>query len=133
MLKGAVYSAENEPMTENDLPEKRGLTQQQAMAYVGAKRRSWEALWAPRLVAIKQGVCLIYDRHDLDRVFDQLKAEAASAVVSGQGPRTAAYPYPMVGVPTDKDQVAAASFQAALAEVQAAWKRKRKDQGGAAR
>jgi hypothetical protein len=133
MLKGAVYPAENEPMTENDLPEKRGLTQQQAMAYVGAKRRTWEALWAPRLVAIKQGVCLIYDRRDLDRVFDQLKAEAASAVVSGQGPRTAAYPYPMVGVPTDKDQVAAASFQAALAEVQAAWKRKRKDQGGAAR
>ena len=133
MLKGAVYPAENEPMTENDLPEKRGLTQQQAMAYVGAKRRTWEALWAPRLVAIKQGVCLIYDRHDLDRVFDQLKAEAASAFVPGQGPRTAAYPYPMVGVPIDKDQVAAASFQAALAEVQAAWKRKRKDQGGAAR
>ncbi len=120
-------------MTENDLPEKRGLTQQQAMAYVGAKRRTWEAVWAPRLVAIKQGVCLIYDRRDLDRVFDQLKAEAASAVVPGQGPRTAAYPFPIVGVPTDKEQVAAASFQAALAEVQAAWKRKRKDQGGAAR
>lgn len=83
-------------MTENDLPEKRGLTQQQAMAYVGAKRRTWEALWAPRLVAIKQGVCLIYDRRDLDRVFDQLKAEAASAVVPYQGPRTVAYPFPIV-------------------------------------
>ena len=133
MLKGAVYSAKNEPMTENDLPEKRGLTQQQAMAYVGAKRRTWEALWAPRLVAIKQGVCLIYDRHDLDRVFDQLKAEAASAVVPGQAPRTSAYPCPSVGVPADKERAAAASFQAAVAEVQAAWQRKRKDQGGAAR
>lgn len=120
-------------MTKNDLPEKRGFTQQQAMEYVGAKRRTWGAVWAPRLVAIKQGVCLIYDRHDLDRVFDQLKAEAASAVVPGQGPRAAAYPFPIVGVPADKEPVAAASFQAALAEVQAAWKRKKKDQGGAAR
>ena len=120
-------------MTKNDLPEKRGFTQQQAMEYVGAKRRTWEALWAPRLVAIKQGVCLIYDRHDLDRVFDQLKAEAASAVVPGQAPRTSAYPFPIVGVPADKERAAAASFQAAVAEVQAAWQRKRKDQGGAAR
>lgn len=132
MLKGAAYSAENEPMTENDLPEKRGLTQQQAMAYVGAKRRTWEAVWAPRLVAIKQGVCLIYDRHDLDRVFDQLKAEATSAAPS-QAPRTAAYPSPIVGVPADDGRAAAASFQAALTEVQAAWKRKKKEQGGAAR
>ena len=98
-------------MTENDLPEKRGLTQQQAMTYVGAKRRTWEALWAPRLVAIKQGVYLIYDRHDLDRVFDQLKAEAASAVVPGQGPRTAEYPFPIRGTAGNvNDVVEAASL-----------------------
>lgn len=115
-------------MTENDPPEKRGFTQQQAMEYVGAKRRTWEALWAPRLVAIKQGVCLIYDRHDLDRVFDQLKAEAASAAPS-QAPRRAASPSPKMVVPADKER----AFQAAVAEVQAAWKRKKKEQGGAAR
>lgn len=119
-------------MTENDPPEKRGFTQQQAMEYVGAKRRTWEALWAPRLVAIKQGVCLIYDRQDLDRVFDQLKAEAASAAPI-QASRTAAYPSPIMGVPADGGRAAAASFQAAVAEVQAAWRRKKKEQGGAAR
>ena len=56
---------------------KRGLTQQEAMAYVGVKRRTWEANWAPRLTGIHQGVCLIYDRQDLDQLFDTIKAEAA--------------------------------------------------------
>ena len=56
---------------------KRGLTQQEAMAYVGVKRRTWEANWAPRLTGIHQGVCLIYDRQDLDKLFDAIKAEAA--------------------------------------------------------
>lgn len=110
-------------MTEKDLPEKRGFTQQQAMEYVGAKRRTWEALWAPRLVAIKQGVCLIYDRQDLDRVFDQLKAEAASTVPTPVQP-TAAYPSPVVGVPTDKGIAgAAASFHTTVAQLQAKWKK----------
>ena len=57
---------------------KRGLTQQEAMAYVGVKRRTWEANWAPRLTGIHQGVCLIYDRQDLDKLFDAIKAEAAN-------------------------------------------------------
>ncbi|WP_157891347.1 hypothetical protein [Acidovorax sp. GW101-3H11] len=56
---------------------KRGLTQQEAMAYVGVKRRTWEANWAPHLTGIHQGVCLIYDRQDLDKLFDAMKAEAA--------------------------------------------------------
>lgn len=55
---------------------KRGLTQQEAMAYVGVKRRTWEALWLPRLVGIQQGVCLIFDKNDLDRVFDDFKRDA---------------------------------------------------------
>lgn len=55
---------------------KRGLTQQEAMAYVGVKRRTWEANWAPRLTGLHQGVCLIYDKQDLDRLFDEMKAEA---------------------------------------------------------
>lgn len=56
---------------------KRGLTQQEAMAYVGVKRRTWEALWAPRLVGMPQGVCVIYDRQDIDRLFDEFKRQAA--------------------------------------------------------
>ena len=55
---------------------KRGLNQQEAMAYVGVKRRTWEANWAPRLTGLHQGVCLIYDKQDLDRLFDEMKAEA---------------------------------------------------------
>jgi hypothetical protein len=102
------------------------------MEYVGAKRRTWETVWAPRLVAIKQGVCLIYDRHDLDRVFDQLKADAASAAAS-RAPYTAANPSRLMGVPSDDGRAAAASFQAAIAEVQAAWMRKREEQRRAAR
>ena len=54
---------------------KRGLTQQEAMAYVGVKRRTWEANWAPRLKGIHQGVCLIYDLKDIDALFDTIKAE----------------------------------------------------------
>lgn len=56
---------------------KRGLNQQEAREYVGAKRRTWEALWVPRLVGIPQGVSLIFDRIDLDRLFDEFKAVAA--------------------------------------------------------
>ena len=60
---------------------KRGLNQQEAMAYVGAKRRTWEPLWAPRLTGIQQGVCLIFDRQDLDRVFEEFKLEASGVPV----------------------------------------------------
>nr|WP_295937461.1 hypothetical protein [uncultured Acidovorax sp.] len=63
---------------------KRGLTQQEAMAYVGVKRRTWEANWAPRLTGIHQGVCLIYDRQDLDKLFDAIKAEAAGDQLTEQ-------------------------------------------------
>lgn len=58
---------------------KRGLTQAEAMAYVGVKRRTWEAHWAPRITGMHQGVCLIYDRQDLDRLFDAMKAETVGA------------------------------------------------------
>ena len=55
---------------------KRGLNQQEAMNYVGAKRRTWEVHWIPRLTGIQQGVSLIFDRQDLDRVFEEFKREA---------------------------------------------------------
>lgn len=58
-------------------PTTRGLTYAEAMAYVGVKRRTFDAVWRPRLVAIPQGSSLIFDRLDLDRLFDELKAAAA--------------------------------------------------------
>ena len=52
---------------------KRGLTYLEAINYVGVKRRTFDMQWRPRLVAISQGTSLIFDREDLDRLFEQFK------------------------------------------------------------
>lgn len=54
---------------------KRGMSCQEAMDYVGVKRRTFDELWRPNLVALKQGVCTVFDRHDLDELFDKFKRE----------------------------------------------------------
>ena len=59
---------------------KRGLSYSEAMSYAGVKRRTFDALWRPRLNAMQQGTCLIFDRLELDELFDQLKAEAVGVV-----------------------------------------------------
>ena len=56
---------------------KRGLTHQEAMEYVGVKRRTFDEVWRPQLVAMRQGACVIFGRADLDRLFDQFKQQAA--------------------------------------------------------
>ena len=61
---------------------KRGFTRQEAMAYVGVKRRTWDTQWEPRLVGMPQGVCVIFDRYDLDRVFDEFKSAAAEGATA---------------------------------------------------
>lgn len=65
---------------------KRGLSYAEAMAYVGTKRRTFDTKWRPRLVAMKQGACLVYDRNDLDRLFDEFKADAAGAPQAANDP-----------------------------------------------
>jgi hypothetical protein len=57
----------------------RGLSYKEAIAYVGVKRRTFDEKWRPRLVAMPQGSSLIFDRVDLDRLFDEFKQEAAGA------------------------------------------------------
>lgn len=52
---------------------KRGLSYAEAMDYVGVKRRTFDAMWRPRLCALQQGTSLIFDRDELDRLFDQFK------------------------------------------------------------
>lgn len=59
---------------------RRGLPYAEAMAYVGVKRRQFDEKWRPRLVAIPQGVSLIFDVQDLDRLFEEFKAAAAGVV-----------------------------------------------------
>jgi hypothetical protein len=51
---------------------KRGYNYAQAIEYVGVKRRTFDRLWRPRLNAFHQGTCLVFDRAELDRVFDEL-------------------------------------------------------------
>lgn len=57
---------------------KRGLTCAEAMACVGLKRRTFDAAWRPRLRALHQGTCLIFDRQEIDALFDALKAPGAA-------------------------------------------------------
>ena len=56
---------------------KRGLSYAEAMAYVGVKRRTFDEVWRPQLVALPSGTSLLFDRQDLDALFDRFKAEAA--------------------------------------------------------
>lgn len=58
---------------------KRGLTYLEAIDYVGVKRRTFDLLWRPHLVAIPQGTCLIFDREDLDKLFSQFKQNTGRA------------------------------------------------------
>ena len=61
---------------------KRGLTYAEAMACVGVKRRTFDATWRPRLRALHQGTCLIFDRQEIDAVFEALKAPGAEQPIT---------------------------------------------------
>ena len=50
----------------------------EAMAHVGLKRRTFDSLIRPRVTPIRVGTSLIFDVHDLDRAFDELKAASAT-------------------------------------------------------
>lgn len=54
---------------------KRGLNQQEAMAYLGVPRRTFLEVWRPRLNPIRAGNSLIFDKRELDALFDQMKKE----------------------------------------------------------
>ena len=49
----------------------RGLTHAQAIEYCGVKRRTFDEVWRPRLKAMRQGSCLLFDRHQIDALFEQ--------------------------------------------------------------
>lgn len=59
---------------------KRGLTYLEAIDYVGVKRRTFDTQWRPHLVAMSQGTSLIFDREDLDKLFNQFKQNAGRSV-----------------------------------------------------
>ena len=61
----------------------RGLTYANAIAYIGVKRRTFDAHSRPRLTALPQGTALIFDRSEIDRLFDQFKLQCATAIFVG--------------------------------------------------
>jgi len=52
---------------------KRGYNHAEAISYLGVSRRTFEALWRPHLNPIRCGTSLIFDKAELDRVFDGFK------------------------------------------------------------
>lgn len=52
----------------------RGLNSEDAMTYLGVRRRTWDALRGG-LKPVKLGTALVYDIRDLDALFDRLKGE----------------------------------------------------------
>ncbi|MBQ0942199.1 hypothetical protein KAK07_02495 [Ideonella sp. 4Y16] len=62
-------------MSRPTLP--RGLSYLAAIEYAGVKRKTFDTHWRPRLTPMRQGACLIFDRHQLDALFDALLQESA--------------------------------------------------------
>ena len=53
--------------------DKRGFNSQEAMRYLGIKRRAFEKHFRPFLAEMRLGTCVVYDRIDLDRVLEEYK------------------------------------------------------------
>lgn len=53
--------------------EKRGYNCQEALRYLGIKRRAFETYFRPHLVPVRMGTCVVFDRIDLDRVLEDHK------------------------------------------------------------
>lgn len=54
------------------LNERRGLNRQQAIEYLGVKSTYFDKEVRPLLRARKMGTSMVFDRNELDTVFDQL-------------------------------------------------------------
>lgn len=74
---GPVHGVEkNRAFGQSDL--RRGLTCGEAAKYLSVKRRIFEDEWRPYLRSIRQGTSLIFDRAEIDRLFD-LKLDQSQA------------------------------------------------------
>jgi hypothetical protein len=58
-------------MTSISLNERRGLNRQQAIEYLGVKASFFDKEIRPLLHARKLGVSMVFDRRELDTVFEQ--------------------------------------------------------------
>ena len=64
----------NGPITmKDDLTNKRGFNAQEAMKYLGVKRKAFDKYFRPFLKPLPFGTSLIFDRLDLDKILDDYK------------------------------------------------------------
>ena len=63
---------------------KRGFNSQEAMAYLGVRRKAFEKHFKPHLNGTRFGTAIVYDRVDLDRVLEEHKARNGRPVEKGE-------------------------------------------------
>jgi hypothetical protein len=63
--------------------DKRGYNCQEALAYLGIKRRAFEKHFRPYLTAIRLGTAVVFDRFDLDHVLQEHKTRNGRPVEKG--------------------------------------------------
>lgn len=59
------------------LNERRGLNRQQAAEYLGVKTTYFDKMIRPRLIEMRMGTSTVFDRHDLDAVFEAIQFESS--------------------------------------------------------
>jgi hypothetical protein len=63
--------------------DKRGFNCQEALHYLGIKRRAFETYFRPLLNPVRLGTSVIFDRFDLDRVLEEHKSRNGRPVEKG--------------------------------------------------
>lgn len=63
--------------------DKRGYNCQEALHYLGIKRRAFEKYFRPLLSPVRLGTSLIFDRIDLDALLEQHKSRNGRPVEKG--------------------------------------------------
>ena len=64
--------------------DKRGYNCQEALAYLGVKRRAFETYFRPYLTPVRLGTSVVFDRIDLDRVLDDHKQRNGRPIEKGE-------------------------------------------------
>lgn len=59
-------------LKNKELHSKRGMNRQQSISYLGIKGTYFDLEIRPKLHEIKMGTCVIFDKIELDAVFDQI-------------------------------------------------------------
>jgi hypothetical protein len=62
-----------ETMNKLSLHERRGLNRQHAIDYLGVKSSYFDKEIRPKLTAMRMGTSVVFDRQDLDIVFERIK------------------------------------------------------------